>query len=627
MKSKLIVILLLCVFALLAVSSMSQKSATCDEIAHHIPAGYSYLKMWDFRLNPSNPPLSRYLMAVPLTFLNLKAPFDDNVWKEADSPGFGQKFFFEYNFGKARKMIFLSRIPMVLVGMLGGLLTFLFASRLYSKKAGVLALFLYCFSPNIIAHAHLATTDITAACFMLFAVYAFWRFVKAQNIKSFIIAGTALGLAQLSKYTAVILYPTFLLLAVIEYLYSKFHCHPERSEGSREAVILSEMKDPDMQDSSASPQNDASLFIKVFLIFVLSVVVLWAGYGFRMKPFLKEANRPQEKIELVSKAGKRFVSGWNDKMAQGTEKFLREVPLPLTTYITGLFGVIKHGQEGHRMFFMGRWSEFGNPFYYLTAIMIKTPLSILLLSLMAIFISIKKGIKRDELFVLAPMAILLLTASFNKLQLGLRYILPFYPLLIIFASKVILTSCHSRLCENPSFVTPRRCTRGLSSFGLLRGVTKVLFSLRGLTNFFKNHWQKLGILVLCIFLIFLNLLIWPDYLAYFNVLCGGPQKGWKVLRDSNIDWGQDLPALAKYLKENGINEVVLSYFGEDNPALYGIKHRKFSIEELAKPGELVYAISVNYIDSVDWAKQYKPTAKAGYSIFIYDLRDLIKELI
>lgn len=601
-KPAFIVIFLLSIFFILAVSSMLQKSATCDEIAHHIPAGYSYLKMWDFRLNPSNPPLSRYLMALPLFFLDLKAPFDDIVWEEADSPGFGRKFFFEYNFDKARLMIFLSRIPMVLVGIFGGFLTFVFASKLYGKQSGILALFLYCFSPNIIAHSQLATTDITAVCFMLFAVYSFWRFVRLQSLKSFIIAGFALGLAQLSKYTAVMLYPTFLILAVFEYFNSKWRCNtkpsqlchpdPEHSEG--EGSIQEKILRSSQNGKGAAVCFNFKTIIKVFLLFFLSIVVLWAGYGFRVKPFLKEANSPQEKIEFIQRIGQKFIPGWNNNFNKNSEYFLKQVPLPLTTYLTGLLGVIKHGHEGHNMYFMGKWSDSGNPLYYLIAFIIKTPLPVLFLFFMAVFVSIKNGIKRDELYIIIPMAMLFLTASFSKLQLGLRYMLPVYPLCFIFSSKVIKyieisKVCHSRECGNP-------------------------------INFFKNQWQKFGIILLGIFLIFTNLSIWPDYLSYFNVLCGGPDNGWKVLRDSNIDWGQDLPALARYLKENDIQEVALRYFGEDNPVIYGIKYREFSEQELIKPAKTVYAISAQYIDSVKWAKNLNPSSKAGYSIFIYDLR-------
>jgi hypothetical protein len=72
-----------------------------------------------------------------------------------------------------------------------------------------------------------------------------------------------------------------------------------------------------------------------------------------------------------------------------------------------------------------------------------------------------------------------------------------------------------------------------------------------------------------------NLRIAPHYLAYFNALAGGPARGWQLLVDSSIDWGQDLPGLRRWLaRENAKPEekrVFLSYFGTGSPLYYGIK--------------------------------------------------------
>ena len=182
-------IIMLSLFAILAVSSLIQKSATCDEVAHHIPAGYSYFKKWDFRLNPALPPLSRYMMAFPLIFMNLEAPFDDKSWQEADTPVFGRKFFYEYNRKKASDILLFSRLPMVLIGVITGLILYIMASEFYDKKAGIFALFMFCLSPNILAHTRLATTEITTVCFILLSIYTFWRFLEFQSARFLLYAG------------------------------------------------------------------------------------------------------------------------------------------------------------------------------------------------------------------------------------------------------------------------------------------------------------------------------------------------------------------------------------------------------------------------------------------------------
>jgi hypothetical protein len=545
MRQVFLVVSLLLVFAVLTISSLLQQSGTCDEIAHHIPAGHSYYKKWDFRLNPSNPPLSRYFMALPLNFLDLKAPLDDRSWQEADTPTFGNKFLFEYNKDKTRLIIFLSRLPMVLLGLLTGILVYFIALQIYGKQAATFSLFLFSLTPEILAHSGLATTDIAFTCFTLLALVTFMKLMKSLAKLKIFIAGIALGLAQLSKYSAVMLYPIFLILTLIECL-------------SLKKVSL-------------------KLFNSLILVFVISIITVWAGYGFRIQPFLAETTKPQEKIAFVQDMGSRFLPFWDNKAAKNTETFLKNMPLPLTTYITGLFGVMKHEKEGHKTFFAGKWSDYGNPFYYLVAFLIKTPVSIILFFVIAIFTITRIKIKKEELYVIVPALFIFTVASLNKLQLGLRYILPVYPLIIIFCSRFILSV--------------------------------------------RVYWQRLLITTLAIWLVMANIAIWPHYLSYFNEFIGGPDNGWKYLRDSNIDWGQDLPALSRYLRNNGISEVYLKYFGTDSPEYYGIQYRQLGKEDVSCPQKKVYAISAHYLEGVDWTVTVSPTAKAGYSIFIYDFRD------
>ena len=69
-----------------------------------------------------------------------------------------------------------------------------------------------------------------------------------------------------------------------------------------------------------------------------------------------------------------------------------------------------------------------------------------------------------------------------------------------------------------------------------------------------------------------SLLAWPDYLAYFNEFIGGPRNGYHWLGDSNVDWGQDLKGLKRFMVQHGIDRIGLSYFGTADPAHYGIEY-------------------------------------------------------
>lgn len=486
-------------------------------------------------MDTSQPPLARYIIALPLKiFMRINMPQDKSAWRSPDRATFSRDFFYKYN-EDPKKIIFLCRIPVMIIGALCGLLLFVWMASLYGARAGLISLFLYCFSPNILAHAGLATTDMISVFFIFLSVYSFWLFLNEPSAKKTFFAALCLGLAQLSKYNAILLYPVFLLLFVFE---------------------LPKIDVPKMINISA----------KFGIMIFLSLVVIWAGYGFDFKPILKDAMRVEEKIDMAQKMAP-FLS--REKL----EHALLSVPIPLGSHLLGIMGVLRHGHEGHRAFFLGKWSNGGDIFYFLTAFLIKNPVPMLLLLIMGLFVFVKKGIGRAERVILVTIALYFITSSFGKLQLGIRHILPLFPFCFMIAG---------------------RCA-----------------------ELFKKRYLSAIIIALIAWHTCLTIFAWPDYMGYFNEFIGGPKNGYKYLRDSNIDWGQNLPALAEYMNKNGVGEITLAYFGEANPSAYGIKYRNFSPDELTKPGNRTYAVSVQYLESVKWTKDRKPNAIAGSSIFIY----------
>lgn len=537
MKIKIFVILLLLVFSALVLSAALRTSGTCDEIAHHIPVGYVLLTKWDFKMDTSQPPLARYIIAVPLKlFMHINMPEDKNKWRIEDRSIFGRDFFYKYN-TDSKKILFLCRIPVMIIGALCGLLLFVWVASLYGERAGLLSLFLYCFSPSILAHSGLATTDIIATFFIFLSVYSFWLFLNKSSFTRSFFTAACLGLAQLAKYNAILLYPIFLVLMVFE---------SQKTGKSKITGILT----------------------KFIIAVVLSLVVVWAGYGFDFQPILKDAMRVNDKVEMARKI-MPFLS--DAKL----HDILFRIPIPLGSHILGISGVFRHSYEGHRTFFLGKWSGEGNIFYFLVAFMIKNPIPMLILFIIGFFIVIKKGVGRAERVVLITLAAYFIASSLGKLQIGIRHILPLYPLCFMIAGRT--------------------------------------------AELLNRKFLNLAVAILIAWHIFLTLIAWPNYIGYFNEIIGGSRNGYKYLRDSNIDWGQDLPALSDYMKKNNINEVVLEYFGQSDPAVYGIRYKKLQPEELVKPKDKTYAISAQNLESARWARDYKQTAIVGSSIFIYDL--------
>jgi hypothetical protein len=140
-------------------------------------------------------------------------------------------------------------------------------------------------------------------------------------------------------------------------------------------------------------------------------------------------------------------------------------------------------------------------------------------------------------------------------------------------------------------------------------------------------------------------------LSYFNELAGGPLRGSEHLVDSNLDWGQDLLYLRRWLDRHPeAGPLGLAYFGYIDPRVAGIR---FTLPPKGPtaPGDLEgprahelgprpgwYAVSVTLLrgyyypvpngsggteylgePSYQYFLRFAPVGRAGYSIFIYHL--------
>ena len=123
----------------------------------------------------------------------------------------------------------------------------------------------------------------------------------------------------------------------------------------------------------------------------------------------------------------------------------------------------------------------------------------------------------------------------------------------------------------------------------------------------------------------------PHYLAFFNTVSGGPEKGPEYLLDSNIDWGQDLKNLRRWLDQHGYKKVCLSYFGQADRVYYGFGPTEppfgAEVRSWGVYPDCVVAASVTPLHGLytkpewlAWLLPMTPTARIGYSIYVYDLR-------
>ena len=115
-------------------------------------------------------------------------------------------------------------------------------------------------------------------------------------------------------------------------------------------------------------------------------------------------------------------------------------------------------------------------------------------------------------------------------------------------------------------------------------------------------------------------------------MAGGPDQAPYLLDDSNIDWGQDLPALAEWQSTRPENEELrLLYHGSADAAAYGVRAADVLVGDMLEPRPGIYAVSVTKltgfrklmahgVPGVDWLTEFEPIERIGHSIYIYEFR-------
>jgi hypothetical protein len=283
--------------------------------------------------------------------------------------------------------------------------------------------------------------------------------------------------------------------------------------------------------------------------------------------------------------------------------------LPAPTYLRGIRTILTKSSSNSPNYLLGQINDRGWWYYFIVATLVKTPLPTLILWLLGC----SRRPDRPALFLLLPSALYFLTMMTSSLNIGYRHVLPLAPLLAVHAGSVV--------SGQRSVISKRRNTQHASRF---------TFYVLRFTFYVLPLWLALN-----------TLFIYPHFLPFFNAIGGGPEGGWRVLADSNIDWGQDLKGLKTYMDVHEIEQIKLSWFGSAYPERYGIVYEPLPGVGFGSHFELwsdppfnrhapepgVYAISAtNLVGAVfpdheiyAWFRQREPTAKVGYSIFIYEV--------
>ena len=153
-------------------------------------------------MNPEHPPLAKLLATLPLLLIQPKLDTTDESWRLGTEVPFSTKFLYEND---VDRLLFWSRAVMVMLAALGAAITFLWARDMFGPVAGIFALTLYAFCPNLLAHGMLVTTDIPVATFSILTLYLFWKRGEKPLWPNDFATGLALGAAMAVKFSGALL--------------------------------------------------------------------------------------------------------------------------------------------------------------------------------------------------------------------------------------------------------------------------------------------------------------------------------------------------------------------------------------------------------------------------------------
>jgi hypothetical protein len=677
---------------MLSYSAVQTKSATYDEPLHLL-SGWLQLHLDDSRLNFEDPPLPKLWASLPNGADAILFNPADPAWLEVAGNFYREwdvttDTLYRTPVNDSISLLSRARLMMVLLVIPLGIVAAVWAWRLGGPRAAVMACVLLALDPGVLGHAPLVKNDVAMALVLCATFLAAFEAGRRLTWRNGIAVCVLVALALNTKFSALLLGPMLVLLfvlralvndpwlvfghhlarrsakfaaaaalllaiAVVSYIgiwagygfrfgpspdprvnlnfplrqlevaFFKFratHPHPrplplDPNESEQElrstlqdrlqsltaalnqarAAVAGSTHIPDDVRAQIQSSIRAAEQMESNLAGLLNGSPTSPPSDLRQR--LHDADVDAQNTEYQT----RFVQYWAS-LPNGADVFTAAIGFMLSHHLLPepwLHGVMV--QYSHSMargtYLLGQVDDVGRWYYFPVAMGVKTPVATLLTLLLALAIGVamlrvRREDRRELIWPIAclavPVVVYLGAAMASSLNLGLRHVLPVYPLLYI-GSGAILAE------------------------GTVRWRTPLTLIC-----------ALLGVMLLCE-----TLLAWPNYIAYFNFAVGGTRGGLRLLGDSNLDWGQDLPALAKWEKEHPGVPVALAYFGTADPAAYGVK---FDLLPPWPPDEQVkkthvLAVGATYLQGVHSSnfigyRSLTPSAVlGGGTIYLYDLRN------
>jgi len=392
------------------------------------------------------------------------------------------------NGARADQLMLWARWACIPISTAGAYFAYRWSQEMYGPGAGLLTLILWTFEPNLLAHAELVTPDCAAWSFGLIAGYAFWRWLVRPTPSTMVLAGLALGLAQLTKLSWLLLYPLF----------------PGIWGFCRAASVMA----GDRDQGQHSVRWIRAEFPQLAGILGLSVLITNCGYGFQ------GTGAPLGSYEFVSRrlAGPVEASGHGNRFRQS---WLSACPVPFPMqYVLGIDTQQRDFESfANASYLRGEWKHGGWWYYYLYGLLVKVPVGIFGLAVLSMILRRASGrgprVCADAVVVFPALLLVGIASIPTAFADHVRYVFPALALALVFVGQV------------------------------------------GAWQFVHRHPAvRLAIVVCLVDVVVATAAVYPGQLAHFNWLAGGSTQGWRCLLGSSFDWGQDLKHVAACIQED-----------------------------------------------------------------------------
>jgi 4-amino-4-deoxy-L-arabinose transferase-like glycosyltransferase len=449
-------------------------SVTNDEPTH-ISAGLELLEYHRYNLQSENPPLARVVLAAIPWFSGMRfdphGTFSDQL----------RSVFHRH--GEYKANLFRVRAGTIVFFIIAAVAVF-FAARDALGDAGALAAtFLFTMEPIVLGYSALATHDGPAVAGLAVALLAFLHWLRRPDLTRALIFGAAFGFSINCKFSSIVFVPV--------------------TCGAIAAVRL--FRDAELR------QKFARAIATMLPAAGVTLFVIWAGYGFTVHTFAE--------LQL-----------WMDSYPLPLQHVLAHIspfiPLPAPAFFDGISALHKTNQEGFPAFLCGRQGTTGWWWYFPFAVAMKTTVAALVLFLSGAWFALRDRRLRGPFaeWSLAALATIIVAMP-STLDVGVRYILPFYVPFAIASAAAALAMLHASRASAAVAIALLVCHLGASA------------------------------------------LAHPDYFPYFNLFAGRDPS--RYLIDSNIDWGQDILRLRSVVRREHIPSLTFALMGPDDLAALG----------------------------------------------------------